>query len=75
MLCCTLKMLKESETKEITDFFVTFLSLVAFQLCGGGPGLPWLRLRAYIPIPRHIGKGVLIRQIIASHLCTAVGGQ
>ena len=28
-----------------------------------------------LPIPRHIHKGVLIRRIIASHLCTAVGGQ
>ena len=68
-------MLKETKAKETTSFFVTFLSLVAFQLCGGGPGLPWLRLWAYIPIPRHIGKGVSIRRIIASHLCTEVGGQ
>ena len=29
-------MLKETETKEIS-FFVSFLSLVAFQLRGGGP--------------------------------------
>ena len=68
-------MLKETETEETANFFVTFLSLAAIQLCGGGPGLPWLRLRAYIPIPRHIGKGVVIRRIIASHLRTAVGGQ
>ena len=27
------------------------------------------------PILRHIRKGVLIRRIFASHLCTAVGGQ
>ena len=26
-------------------------------------------------ILRHIRKGVLIRRIITSHLCTAVGGQ
>ena len=32
-------------------------------------------LYAYILIPRHIRKGVLIRRIIASHLCTTVGGQ
>ena len=31
------KMLKETKTKETTCFFVTFLSLVAFQL-RGGPG-------------------------------------
>ena len=30
--------------------------------------------QAYILIPRHIRKDVLIRQIIASHLCTAIGG-
>ena len=30
-------MLKETETKETIVFFVTFLSLVAFQL-GGGAG-------------------------------------
>ena len=29
-------------------------------------------LKAYIPIPRHIHKGVFIRQTIASHFCTAV---
>ena len=39
-------MLKETETEETIVFFVTFLSLVAFQLRGGpGPlGPPWLRL-------------------------------
>ena len=26
-------------------------------------------LHAYIPIPRHIRKGVFIRRVIASHLC------
>ena len=40
--CCTrvllyAKMLKEIETKETIVFFVTFLSLVVFQLGGGGP--------------------------------------
>ena len=30
-------MLKETETEETTAFFVTFLSLLAFQLGGGGP--------------------------------------
>ena len=29
-------MLKETETEETTVFFVTFLSLLAFQLGGGG---------------------------------------
>ena len=33
------KMLKEAKTEETIVFFVTFLSLVAFQL-GGGPGPP-----------------------------------
>ena len=32
-------------------------------------------LQAYISLPRHIRKGMLIRRIIASHLCTAVGYQ
>ena len=32
-------------------------------------------LYAYIPIPRHIRKGVLIKRNSASRLCTAVGGQ
>ena len=32
-------MRKETETEETTDIFVTFLSLVSFQLGGGGlPG-------------------------------------
>ena len=34
--CCKLKMVKESETGETKGFFVTFLSLVTFQL-GAGP--------------------------------------
>ena len=45
-------MLKETETDETIDFFVTFLSLVAFQF-GGGPGpLPrlWLRRCPVTPI-------------------------
>ena len=33
-------MLKETDTEETIRFFVTFLSLVAFQLGGGGPGPP-----------------------------------
>ena len=32
-------MLKETETEKIIEFFVTFLSLVAFQLGGGRVGL------------------------------------
>ena len=31
---------KETETEETIRFFVTFLSLVAFQLGGGGPPAP-----------------------------------
>ena len=31
------KMLKETKTEEVIAFFVTFLSLVAFQLGGGLP--------------------------------------
>ena len=40
------KMLKETITEKTVVFFVTFLSLVAFQLGGGaGPLAPsWLRL-------------------------------
>ena len=33
-------MLKETETEETIIFFVTFLSLVAFQLRGGPPPSP-----------------------------------
>ena len=33
-------MLKETKTEEVIIFFVTFLSLVAFQLGGGGGGPP-----------------------------------
>ena len=33
-------MLKETETEETIVFFVTFLSLVAFQLGGGGRAPP-----------------------------------
>ena len=36
-------MLQETETEETKGFFVTFLSLVTFQLGGGDP---WLRLCA-----------------------------
>ena len=46
--CCTrvllyVKMLKETETEERMVFFVTFLSLIAFQLGEGGAG-PWALL-------------------------------
>ena len=34
------KLVKETETEETIVFFVTFLSLVAFQLGGVGPGPP-----------------------------------
>ena len=37
-------MLKESETEETIVFFVTFLSLVAFQLWGGPGPLPPLAI-------------------------------
>ena len=37
-------MLKETQTEETIVFFVTFLSLGAFQLGGGPPAPPWLRL-------------------------------
>ena len=47
--CCTrvllyAKMLKETETEKTIVFFVTFLSLVAFQLGAGLGPLHWLRL-------------------------------
>ena len=43
--CCTrvllyTEMLQKTETEETILFFVTFLSLVAFQLGGGGPPRP-----------------------------------
>ena len=40
---------KKTETEETIVFFVTFLSLVAFQLGGGGPEpyRLWLRLRKH----------------------------
>ena len=37
--------------------------------------IPVTLLKAFIPIARHIRKGVLIRRIIGSRLCKAVGGQ
>ena len=37
--------------------------------------MPVTILQAYICLPRHIRKGMLIRRIIASHLCTAFGCQ
>ena len=38
-------MLKETETEETVNFFIPFLSLVAFQLGGWAPCPPsWLRL-------------------------------
>ena len=43
-------MLKETKTEETIVFFVTRLSLVAFQL-GGGPG-PWQRLWRKVSFPR-----------------------
>ena len=36
--------------------------------------VPVTILSAFISIPLHIRNGVLIRQIIASYLCTAVSG-
>ena len=49
-------MLEETEAEETKGFFVTFLSLVAFQLGGGDP---WLRLCA--------GQFVLeIRKLLAT---------
>ena len=36
----------ETETEETKSFFVTFLSLVTFQLEAGGGRDPWLRLCA-----------------------------
>ena len=37
--------------------------------------LPVTILQAYISLPQHIRKGMLIRWILASDLCTAVGCQ
>ena len=37
--------------------------------------IPVTLLQAYIPIPRHFRKSVLIRRIIGSRLCKAVVGQ
>ena len=37
--------------------------------------VPITILSAYIPTLQHIRKGVLIRRIIVSHLCTAVVAQ
>ena len=44
MYCCTQKMLKNIETDETISFFVTILSLVAFQL--EGARVPYLPLAA-----------------------------
>ena len=37
-------MLKETQTEDTIVFYVTFLSLGAFQLGGGPPAPLWLRL-------------------------------
>ena len=58
-------------------FFVS--SALASSLVSSTPPLiitnevPVTILKALISLPRRIRKGVLIRRIIASHLCTAVG--
>ena len=44
------KMLKETKTKETIVFFVTFLSLVAFQLGGPGPPGPPLATPKLMPL-------------------------
>ena len=45
---------KETETEETIVFFVTFLSLVAFQLRGGGPpGLPLATPMPYFQLNYH----------------------
>ena len=49
-------------------FYVLFQVIITNEV-------PETILYAYIPIPRYIRKGVLIRRILTSHLCTAVGGQ
>ena len=52
-ICCTQKMLKETETEETISFFVTFLSSVAFQSEGRGRApwaLFWLRLYTQPPL-------------------------
>ena len=51
-----MKMLKETE--ETIDFFVTFLSLVAFQLGGAGPWAP--SSYAYASAAVHIIKVCIV---------------
>ena len=43
-------MVKETEAKETIGFFVIFLSLVTFQLGGGGPWAP--------PLATHMTVGL-----------------
>ena len=61
-------MLKETETKETVVFFVTFLSLVAFQLGGGPLGSPRLRLCCIKP-REQIAKNVLTTTYHCSVFC------
>ena len=55
-------MLKETETEETIVFFVTFLSLVAFQL-GGGPGprlaMPMVGYAHQLWLAYNLGEGQL----------------
>ena len=53
------KRLKETETEETIVFFVTFLSLVAFQV-GGGPGLLGLPLAT----PMTVSTALLWKKIL-----------
>ena len=54
-------MLNETETEETIVFYVTFLSLVAFQL-GGAP--PWLRLCVNVVKNDCLEKFWLARKLI-----------
>ena len=60
-------MLKETETEETIVFFVTFLSLVAFQLGGGEPPRPTLATP--------MNSSIKLRQIKKHHRLITKGGK
>ena len=64
---CALK-IKTAGLRKKKSFHVLFHVIITNKV-------PVTILQAFTALPRHIRKGSLIRPIIASHLCTAVGCQ
>ena len=63
------KLLKEFETEETIGFFVTFLSLVAFQLGVPGPYAPWLHLWDRLLLLKPVYHFVIMRYYKNKRYC------